>query len=205
MTTKAKPVKLGHPKLRRGQTEAFGDSDRGLHYFARTGCRRVDGNALPNRYGNPANTHYELFQNHGFVWARSSGKPARSAKVSDLSMRELRGFHTRRGHYAIDSSLNRIELAFKLGMDYEFEPKGRFTPEAVQRFHHKVAKLEEQHPGRKVIVKVYNNKPGKAMWLKPFHEVGFPTLITTHTPFRKTDARAEQYADEYRGFKPRWV
>lgn len=206
-TREAKGYRLGHPNKLLGQTEAFGDSDRGIRYFAKKGCTRVDGNAIPSGDNPPVemNTHYGLFLRHGFT-TRDGSKINRNLPVGHFTAADLTAkFWTRRGHYVIDRSVDRIRLAFQLGMDYELEVKAPASAATVRATWAEVLKLQQEFPGRRVIVKVYNNRPGKAMWLKPWHEAGAPTLITTHTPLRRTDRRAAPFCDEYRGFKPRWI
>lgn len=205
MTVKEKRVKLGHPNKLLGQTEAFGDSDRGLAYFARKGCKRVDGNALLSGDADLVNTHWGKFLRHGFI-PRGGGKVDRNLPVDHFTVHDLETkFWTRRGHYEIRRTVTRVRNSFRLGMDYELEIKEAVPAAVVAKVWPQILRLEVEFPGRRVIVKVYNNRPGKAMWLKPWHDAGAPTLITTHTPFRRTDAAAEPYADEYRGFKPRWI
>lgn len=206
MTVKeAKNYRLGHPNLARGQTEAFGDSDRGIIYFAKKGKTRVDGNALLSIDEEPMAAHYEKFMRHGFV--RIGGyKMNKNLGISQFfSVALAKNFWTRIKHYRISPSIDQVKLAFSLGLDYEFELKCFMNRRVAHAFMLQVNRLLAQYPKRKFLVKVYNNRKGKAMWLKPWSEEGAPTLITTHTPFRRTDKNAEQYADEYRGFKPRWV
>jgi len=205
MTTKEKKnYKLGHPNKFKRQSEAFGDSDRGITYFAKEGCTRVDGNALLSIDEDPMAAHWEKFLRHGFK--RIGGyKQNKSLGISQFFSGALvENYYTKRGHYKISRSIDQVERAFKLGMDYEFELKCHMPKRVAAKFKMQVDRLLEKYPKRKVIVKVYNNRQGKAMWLKSWKEVGFPTLITTHSPFRATDKAAEPYADEYRGFKPRW-
>lgn len=203
MTTKErKNFKLGHSR-----NEAFGDSDPGLRYFAKRGCTRVDGNGLLSRNMVPMNMHYRLFLRHGFE-RRDGQHVNRALPACHFTAQELEHlFWYAKNHYCtIEPTIDRIRLAFELGMDYEFEPKEHMKHAVADTLYGQVQDLRREFPRRKVFVKTLNGRPGTPVYdLRPFHRVGFPTLLTTHQFALATEADAQRWIDEYRGFRPRWV
>jgi hypothetical protein len=197
---------LGHPNTRRGQTEAFGDSEPGLEYFAKKGCTAVDGNYLLSEDWEPINAHYELFMRHDFVYRNGApshkGLPIRHFTADEL----CDDFWTKKGHFTMDRALARIRLAFSLGMDYEFEVKEHMPLHVAKALWDGVERLRAKYPHRKCIVKSLATRSKTAVHdLVPFHRVGFYTLASFHRPFMRVDKALEPHVDGYRGFKPRYV